>query len=167
MRRIERCHFSNCSTQPALSRHYLEWRKLYRQYRSLLKRKKESFYRSKLHSERLSPRQMWKTFDQLLGRGHVPPSPFLSTAAFQDFFKSKTSSIYSSTEGAPPPSFSAAPSNCSFSKFETVSMSKVARTKDIRFCKDWPLSYLRTLQNFYLKERYLLAGKALSEWELP
>ena len=107
---------------------YHIWRNECRHYRSFLRKKKEAFYRSKLHSNRFSPRQMWQTFDQLLGRGRAPLSPSLSAAVFHDLFEFKTASIYSSSDSAPPPSFSAAPIECSFPEFQAVNMNTVAKT---------------------------------------
>ena len=47
-----------------------------RAHRSLLRLKKEAFWRNKVESEHSSPRKLWKTVDVLMGRGRVP----LSTA---------------------------------------------------------------------------------------
>jgi hypothetical protein len=45
------------------------WTTRRRSYRDLLRRKRESFWQTKVNSERSSPRQLWRSIDALMGRG--------------------------------------------------------------------------------------------------
>ena len=46
-----------------------EWHAARRGYRSLLRRKRDEFWRAKIDAESSTPRQLWKSIDELMGRG--------------------------------------------------------------------------------------------------
>ena len=45
-----------------------------REYRALLRRKREQFWQAKVEAEKSTPRQLWLSQDAVLGRGRVQPS---------------------------------------------------------------------------------------------
>jgi len=67
VRRIERIA-SSCRTPESAS----AWMEVRRIYRSLLRNKHESFWIWKIDAEKSSPRQLWRSFDVLLGHCGVP-----------------------------------------------------------------------------------------------
>ena len=85
-----------------------------RAYTVLLRRKREAFWASKVESECSSPRQLWRSIDALMGRGRVPPSEVIGAAEFRRYFDAKVADVRALTDSAPPPSFSSAPSGCTF-----------------------------------------------------
>ena len=50
------------------------WRVQRRQYFELLHKKRSAFWSTRVDAEQSQPGRLWRSFDELLGRGHVPPS---------------------------------------------------------------------------------------------
>ena len=57
------------------------WSERRREYRALLRQKRESFWKAKVTSERSSPQQLWRSVDVLLGRDQVRSSPSITAEA--------------------------------------------------------------------------------------
>ena len=105
-----------------------------RAYRAFVHRKREPFWTSKVDSEGASPRQLWRSIDALMGRGRVPPSEDIGAAEFQRHFDAKVADVRALTANAPPPSFSSAPSGCTFADFQPLTVNDV--TAAIRLLPD-------------------------------
>ena len=75
------------------------WYSKRREYRALLRRKREQFWREKIAAEKSSPRQLWCSIDALLGRGRVPPLDDIDASQFHRLFDDKVAGVRS------PPSF--------------------------------------------------------------
>jgi hypothetical protein len=58
-----------------------------RAYHDLLSTKSESFWRSMADAARSRRRELWSTFDCLIGRGWAPVSDSISAPTFHGFFK--------------------------------------------------------------------------------
>jgi len=84
------------------------------QYRDLLRKKRENFWQSTVEADRSSPRQLWRSINQLMGRGHAPVSAAVRALELHQFFNKKVASVRASTADAPEPTFSTVPSGCSF-----------------------------------------------------
>jgi len=63
----------------------------------LLKSKRQSFWQSKLVVESSSPRQLWRSIDEPMGRGRVPLSAVDSVDEINRFFDEKAAGVRSST----------------------------------------------------------------------
>jgi len=50
------------------------WRVQRRQYFTLLQQKRSDFWTTRLVTEQSQPRRLWRSFDELLGRGRAPVS---------------------------------------------------------------------------------------------
>lgn len=85
-----------------------------RSYRELLRRKRESFWQSKVEAERSSPRQLWRSIDALMGRGRAPMSAAVGAVDIHRFFDDKVAGVRTATNGAPPPTFTTVPPGCLF-----------------------------------------------------
>ena len=101
--------------------------------------KRSSYWRFKVTSERNSPRSVWRTFDEMMGRGRNPIRNSISARDFLHFFR---------TVNAGEPSFSRAPQNCVLSKLQPVSstdvISYVFRLKnEYSICDPLPTSHLK------------------------
>ena len=103
-----------------------EWYAARRAYRTLLRRKKETFWQVKIDAENATPRRLWKSIDALMGRGSVPASSTIGPMEFHRFFDAKVASVRASTADAPPPTFTAVRSGCSFQHFDPISVDDVA-----------------------------------------
>jgi len=110
------------------------WTKRRREYRVMLREKREAFWQCKVASECSSPQQLWKSVDVLMGRGRVPASPDITADAAHSFFDAKVDGVRASTSDAPPPTFTAAPPGCSLSDFRRLTVDDV--TAAIRLLPD-------------------------------
>jgi exonuclease III len=119
------------------------WTARRRAYRGLLRQKREQFWRSKVDAERSSPQQLWRSVDELMGRGRVPMTSDISADAFHRFFDDKVAGIRASTDDAPPPSFTAAPPGCHLAEFRAVTTDDVTaavRVLPNKQCESDPMS---------------------------
>jgi hypothetical protein len=73
-----------------------------RAYRDLIRTKREAFWHSKAETARARPRDLWSTFDRLLGRGRAPVAGTISASAFHTFFDGKVDAIREASSGATP-----------------------------------------------------------------
>jgi hypothetical protein len=94
-------------------------------YRNLIRRKRETFWRDKVDSNRTLPRQLWRSIDALMGRGRVPLGDDVDATQFHQFFDQKVEGIRSSTANAPPPTYTTCPGDCSFSDFACLTVDDV------------------------------------------
>ena len=101
------------------------WRQQRRVYRDLLKSKRQSFWQSKFVAESSSPRKLWRSIDELMGRGRVPLSAAVGAEEIHRFFDEKVAGVRSSTADAPPPSFSVAPLDCVFHNFRLLTTDDI------------------------------------------
>ena len=115
----------NSVTLAAATRATTAWKAVRRAYRELRDRKRETFWQEKVEAERSTPRRLWQSVDQLMGRGHVPLSNHISADELHQFFDNKVAGVRSSTAGAPPPTFCTAPTGCSFPLFRRLSVDDV------------------------------------------
>ena len=65
------------------------WRAQRRQYFELLRLKRSAFWSTRVDAEQSQPRRLWRSFDELLGRGRVPPSTDSSASDLHSFFVNK------------------------------------------------------------------------------
>ena len=97
-------------------------------YRSLLRHKKASYWRSRVVSEQNSPRLLWRSIDTLMGRGRPPLPTSTSQEDFLAFFRAKVSDIRAKTANTSSPDFSDAAVECTLAKFKKVSHDDVLNT---------------------------------------
>ena len=114
------------------------WRQQRRVYRNLLQSKRESFWQSTLAVESATPRQLWRSIDELMGRGRVPLSAAVGANEIHRFFDDKVAGVRSSTADAPPPTFTTVPLGCAFHRFRPLALetmqlccSKTSSTRPI------------------------------------
>jgi hypothetical protein len=101
------------------------WKERRRAYRDLLRSKREAFWRSKVDAERSTPRQLWRSIDVLMGRGHAPTPPAVDADDIHRFFDEKVAGVRASTADAPTPSFSTVPPGCSLTDFKLLAVDDV------------------------------------------
>ena len=147
VRRLERYVISSHSPSSDLC-HYLK--SCRHEYLSVLRSKKQSYWRSRVFSQRNSPRKLWRSFASLLGRCSnplIPPS--VSPTDLLDFFQSKVASVRQKTVSFCSPTFSAAPDGCCLSDFKPVSQMEV-----LRFIGRLPDNHSKTdpIPNCFLKQ---------------
>jgi hypothetical protein len=94
-------------------------------YRDLQRQRREAYWQDKVTADKSSPRQLWRSIDELLGRGHAPASSAISADEFHAYFDEKVAGVRASTHGAPPPSFTASPPNCILSSFRPLTDADV------------------------------------------
>ena len=148
------------------------WKLSLRRYRSLLKCKRSSFWQSKLEQQRHNARQLWHSFDALMGRGRAPPAASLSPEALLEFFLKKVSSTRVDHDDAHVPSFSIAPENCRFLNFRTLSENDVIpflqrlphKTSE---CDPLPTYLLKCCSDLFATFLTHLFNRSLSEGVFP
>ena len=96
------------------------WKELIQNYRKLLRRKRESFWSTKVISQKNSPLDLWRSIDAIMCRGKVPPQTAISAESLRRGFEAKVAAMISATSGFPPPSFSSVPSGCCLGSFLKV-----------------------------------------------
>jgi len=101
------------------------WYSRRREYRDLLRQKRESFWQLKVDIGRSAPRQLWRSIDTLLGRGLTPTPTAVGADNAHRFFDDKVAGVRASTNDAPPPSYSTAPPNCRLLHFRPLTMEDV------------------------------------------
>ena len=104
-----------------------EQKEIRRAYRLLLKRKRESFWLSKVESEHSNPRQLWRSLNSLLGRGKSQSSDAFTAADFMAFFTRRLTSLHETLINPESQTFSCIPPNCKFSSFSSVHNHEVVR----------------------------------------
>jgi len=88
------------------------------------------------------PRRLWRSFDELLGRGRAPLSSDVDADTLHRYFDDKVASIRASTDGADSPTFKPAPVGCELQLFTLVSLAEVtemARRLPDKQCTSNPL----------------------------
>jgi len=96
------------------------WTTERRAHRDLLHQKRETFWQTKVESERATPRRLWQSIDSLMGRGHVPLSTSIDAPKLHRYFDEKIAGVRASTAHDTLPSYVAAPSHCEFSAFRVL-----------------------------------------------
>ena len=122
VRRLERFLKSLSYAPPDL---FKLWKSSLQDYRSLLRTKRTAYWRSQVDCERNSPKSIWNAVSTLMGRGKPPLPPSIPRDEFLEFFQTKTCTARNKTADSGSPNFSPAPSNCSFSEFQVISIEVI------------------------------------------
>ena len=80
------------------------WYEQRRLYRRLRQKKSSEFWRKQVEELQSNPRQLWRTVDQLLGRGKPPSTDVVGVEQFRTFFDDKVNRIRDATSCASSPS---------------------------------------------------------------
>jgi len=117
---VRRAHPSDAVTMAAAT---ATWTAERRAYRALLRRNREAFWVDKVDSERSSPRQPWRSIDDLMGRGRVPTPSAVDAMAFHQHFDATVAEVRAVTADAPPPSFTPSPPRCLLAEFRLLTVA--------------------------------------------
>lgn len=108
----------------------IEWKIAVRNYRQLLKEKKETFWKGKVLSEIASPKNLWQSIDRIMARDQQAPPNWLTAKDFLNYMNEKISLILqevnlsrSTSPVTPDPSC-----DCEFNSFDEVSSDIVVKT---------------------------------------
>ena len=82
-------HVDIDTTLPAV----IAWRTERRRYFDLTRRKRSEYWTTRVDSERLQPRRLWQSFDQLLGRGQAPTVADIDASQLHRFFDDKVAGV--------------------------------------------------------------------------
>ena len=102
------------------------WRAERRRYFDLLDKKRSAFWTTRVEAERLQPCRLWRSFDQLLGRGCGPEAD-INASVLHRFFDDKVASVRAATAGAAAPQFTTAPVGCELRLFSPVTIDDVVK----------------------------------------
>ena len=151
---------------------FAAWKEGICAYRSMLRRKREAFWISKVETEQSNPRQLWRSLNSLFGRGQLLQTDRYTATDFLDFFNTKLEHARSITATADPPTFSDVSSDCQFSQFTPVSLHDVARA--IRslpdkqsICDALPTRFLKECSDLLVPFISFLFNKSLSLGLVP
>ena len=72
------------------------------------------------------PHRLWKSFDEILDRGHAASAEFDATILHQ-YFDKKIADVRAATDGAAPPVFTPAPPGCELRFFSPVTLNEVTK----------------------------------------
>jgi len=88
-------------------------------------RSRSDFWTTRLVTEQSQPRRLWRSFDELLGRGRAPLSSDVDADTLHHYFDNKVAGIRASTNGADSPTFMPAPVGCELRLLIPVSLDEV------------------------------------------
>jgi len=94
-------------------------------YRALLRVKRNAFWRDRADAASGNTRELWSTFDSILGRGRIAASSGIGASTLHEFFDQKVDKIRKATSHADPPTFTSVPIDCDFSSLGTVTVDDV------------------------------------------
>jgi len=120
----------------------ITWTSHRRKYRNLLQKKRETFWKEKIDAEQSNSRQLWRSIDMLMGRGHTPISADVNADEMHRHFDAKVAGVRVFTSDAPPPSFTAAPLGCVLRVFRpllTIDVVAAVRALPDKQCLSDPL----------------------------
>jgi len=95
------------STSPSV----LAWRTERRRYFNLVRRRRSEFWTARVAADQSQPRRLWRSFDQLLGKGRAPPTS-IDASVLHQFFDDKVAGVRAATADAAAPQYTAAPVGC-------------------------------------------------------
>ena len=87
--------------------------------------KARTFWRTRIASQQTNPRQLWRSFNALIGRGRHAASSSISAEKFCRFFVQKIVADRQSTAGSLPPSFTDSRSSSTFQSFDPATVEEV------------------------------------------
>jgi len=132
-------HDNDAAAVAAASRAWYDQRRAYRQLRH---QKCSAFWAQKVESERAQPAKLWRSVDQLLGRGRVPVTSSIDVETINNFFVDKVDKVRASTDNVPPPTFTHAIAGSSLYEFCTLSAQSLEvfrqRLKTFVFTRSYP-----------------------------
>jgi len=101
------------------------WRAQRRQYIALLKQKRSAFWTERINAEQAYPCRLWRSFDELFGRGRTPLSADVCPSDLHHYFDNKVAAVRASTADADSPIFTPAPVGCVLRAFTKVTLTDV------------------------------------------
>jgi len=96
-----------------------------RRYLSFIEHKRTTFWTNRVHADRAHPQRLWRSFDQLLGRGG-DPSAEIDAYVLHRCFAANVAGVRACTAGVPAPQFSSALVGCELRVFSPVTPYDVA-----------------------------------------
>ena len=102
------------------------WRDERRKYFNLLHHKRSIFWQQRVDADRDQPHRLWKSFDEILGRGHAAPAE-IDAIILHQYFDRKIADVRAATEGAAPPVFTTAPPGCELRSFSPITEDEVTK----------------------------------------
>jgi len=78
-------------------------------YVTLLLQKESAFWSKRIDAQQSQPRQLWRSFDKLLGRGKNPLSSDIDASALHQILNDKVAGVRAATARADEPRFTPAP----------------------------------------------------------
>ena len=119
-RAIRRCGSCSADVSPTVTELHAQ-----RQvYMDLVHQKHSAFWRARVDAEQSSPRRLWRSFDELLGRGRTSVAD-VDASDLHQFFDDKVAKVRAATADAEPPSFTSAPLGCVLRFFAPVTEADV------------------------------------------
>jgi hypothetical protein len=101
------------------------WYTQHRYYSDLRQRKCSHFWATTIEADQANPRKLWQSVDRLLGRGRVPPNDTIDVSDFSRYFAQKVDKVRRLTQDAPPPVYTEAESDTTFSSFKLLAVDDV------------------------------------------
>jgi len=81
------------------------WTSRRRDYRAFLRVKRNAFWRDRADAASGNHRELWLTFDSILGRERIAASGDIGASTLHEFFDQKVDKIREATSHADPPTF--------------------------------------------------------------
>ena len=95
-----------------------------RAYFNLLQRKQRTYWTERVDADQSHPCRLWRSFDELLGRGRPQP-PDIDATDIHRYLDDKVIGVRTATSGADPPSFTFCPTGCTLQDFYPVTLADV------------------------------------------
>jgi len=101
------------------------WRTKLRSYRRLTRRKHADFWHISIEGQKTSPRRLWRSIDQLMGREKQAASPDITASVFYKHFVDKIWGVCASTDGAADPVFRPGQDGSKLDVFQPVDVDEI------------------------------------------
>ena len=84
-----------------------------------------AFWSARIDADQHQPSRLWRSFDELLGRGRAPVVTDISASVLHDFFDDKVAAVRAATANADAPHFTPVPAGCVLNEFLPVTPADV------------------------------------------
>jgi len=124
LRSLERTARRDGPLSAATSSTATAWRAQRRAYFYLLRRKQRAYWTERVDAYQSHPRRLWRSFDELPGRGRLPP-PDIDATDMHRYLGDKVAGVRAATAGADPPSFTHCPTGCTLNAFSPTTPADI------------------------------------------
>jgi len=126
------------------------------------------YWTERVNADQSHPCRLWRSFDELLGRGRPRP-PDIDATDIHRYLDDKVIGVRTATSGADPPSFTFCPTGCTLQHFYLVMPADVKELMPNKQCSSDPQPTWLLKANAYILSPFLcqLFNSCLAHGTVP